>query len=292
MNSNTRAILICLIGYFCFDLMAVHVRFLSARYSPQELSVYRNILGIVPAILFLAYERELTFKLHYYRITRWRLAFGRGLMVAVAQFFFYSALSRLELATVSALGQTAATFIVLLAIALYGEKIGLWRWSAIVIGLLGAVTIVRPGSDLFSWSAMLPICAAFCYASATVTMRSFDKSVSNAVLFLYSAVAAACGALILAAGTVEFSPLQSNLDILIIFSMSFCGGFGVVFWMYAFRNAPSSVLAPFSYFGILNAFLLGWIFFGEFPIQKLFPGVILIVFSGLIIVWREQKTNT
>jgi drug/metabolite transporter (DMT)-like permease len=289
MNSNICAILICLIGYFCFDLMAVHVRFLSARYSPQELSVYRNILGIVPAILFLAYERELTFKLHYYQITRWRLAFGRGLMVAVAQFFFYSALARLELATVSALGQTAATFIVLLAIALYGEKVGVWRWSAIAIGLLGAVIIVRPGSDVFSWSAMLPICAAFCYASATVTMRSFDKSVSNAVLFLYSAVAAACGALILAAGTVEFSPIQSNLDVLIIVSMSFCGGFGVVFWMYAFRNAASSVLAPFSYFGILNAFLLGWIFFGEFPIQRLFPGVLLIVFSGLIIVWRERQ---
>ena len=289
MNSNIRAILICLIGYFCFDLMAVHVRFLSARYSPQELSVYRNILGIIPAILFLAYERELTFKLHYYQIPRWRLAFGRGLMVAVAQFFFYSALARLELATVSALGQTAATFIVLLAIALYGEKVGVWRWSAIAIGLLGAVIIVRPGSDVFSWSAILPICAAFCYASATVTMRSFDKSVSNAVLFLYSAVAAACGALILAAGTVEFSPIQSNLDVLIIFSMSFCGGFGVVFWMYAFRNAASSVLAPFSYFGILNAFLLGWIFFGEFPIQRLFPGVLLIVFSGLIIIWRERQ---
>tara|TARA_B100001093_G_scaffold222740_1_gene213495 strand:+ start:77 stop:943 length:867 start_codon:yes stop_codon:yes gene_type:complete len=287
-----RAIMICLLGYFCFDLMAVHVRFLSARYSPQELSVYRNILGIIPAILFLAYERELTFKFSFYRIKKWRLAVGRGLLVAVAQFFFYSALASLELATVSALSQTAATFIVLLAIVLYGEKIGLWRWSAIAVGLLGAVIIVRPGSDLFSWSAILPICAAFCYAAATVTMRSFDKSVSNAVLFLYSAVAAACGALILAAGTIEFAPINSNLDILIILSMSFCGGFGVVFWMYAFRNAPSSVLAPFSYFGILNAFLLGWIFFGEFPIERLFPGVLLIVFSGFIIIWRERQANT
>ena len=284
--------MICLLGYFCFDLMAVHVRFLSARYSPQELSVYRNILGIIPAILFLAYERELTFKFSFYRIKKWRLAVGRGLLVAVAQFFFYSALASLELATVSALSQTAATFIVLLAIVLYGEKIGLWRWSAIAVGLLGAVIIVRPGSDLFSWSAILPICAAFCYAAATVTMRSFDKSVSNAVLFLYSAVAAACGALILAAGTIEFAPINSNLDILIILSMSFCGGFGVVFWMYAFRNAPSSVLAPFSYFGILNAFLLGWIFFGEFPIERLFPGVLLIVFSGFIIIWRERQANT
>ena len=71
--------------------------------------------------------------------------------------------------------------------------------------------------------------------------------------------------------------------------MSCFGGFGVVLLMYAFRSAPSSVLAPFSYFGIINAFILGWIFFGEFPIQKLFPGVILIVVAGLIIIWRERK---
>ena len=76
MNSNIRAILICLVGYFCFDLMAVHIRFLSARYSPQELSVYRNILGILPAIIFLAYGRELTLKLGFYRIAKWRLAFA------------------------------------------------------------------------------------------------------------------------------------------------------------------------------------------------------------------------
>ena len=77
----------------------------------------------------------------------------------------------------------------------------------------------------------------------------------------------------------------------IILSMSFFGGFGVVFLMYAFRNAPSSVLAPFSYFGIINAFILGWIFFGEFPIQTLFPGVLFIVASGLIIAWREKYSN-
>tara|TARA_E500000075_G_scaffold112924_1_gene108288 strand:- start:64 stop:228 length:165 start_codon:yes stop_codon:yes gene_type:complete len=54
--------------------------------------------------------------------------------------------------------------------------------------------------------------------------------------------------------------------------------------MYAFRNAPSAALAPFSYLSLINAFLLGWIFFGEFPINKLFPGIIFIVASGLVII--------
>ena len=288
INNHIRAILICLCAYFCFDLMAVHVRFLTSRYSPQELSLYRNVLGIIPAILYLAHERHLTLRLAQYRLVKWRLAIGRGLLIAVAQLMLYSALMRLELATVSALGQTIAIFVVLIAIVLYGERIGLWRWGAVVIGLFGAIIIIRPGSDVFTWHALFPIGAAFCYAASTVTLRSFDKDVSSAVLFLYSALASAIGALILAIGTTTFSPIYDYTDILIILSMSLFGGFGVVFLMYAFRNAPSSVLAPFSYFGVINAFLLGWIFFGEFPIKKLFPGIIFVVASGLIIIWRER----
>ena len=268
--------------------MAVHVRFLSSRYNPQELSLYRNVLGVIPAILFLAYEGQLTLRIVEYKITKWRLALGRGFLIAIAQLMLYSALMRLELATVSALGQTIAIFVVLLAIALYKEKIGKWRWGAIVLGLLGATMIIRPGSDIFTLYALLPIGAAFCYAASTVTLRSFDQDVSSAILFLYSSVASALGALVLAIGTTTFSPISYYTDILIILSMSFFGGFGVVFLMYAFRNAPSSVLAPFSYFGIINAFLFGWLFFGEFPIQKLFPGVLFIVGSGLVIIWREK----
>ncbi len=268
--------------------MAVHVRFLTSRYNPQELSLYRNVLGIIPAILYLAHERQLTLNLAEYRLTNWRLAVGRGLLIAIAQLMLYSALMKLELATVSALGQTIAIFVLLIAIVLYGEKIGLWRWGAVVIGLLGAIIIIRPGSDVFTWHALFPIGAAFCYAASTVTLRSFGRDVSSAILFLYSAVASAIGALILAFGTTTFTPIYDYTDILIILSMSLFGGFGVVFLMYAFRNAPSSVLAPFSYFGVINAFLLGWIFFGEFPIKKLFPGIIFVVASGLIIIWRER----
>ena len=64
---------------------------------------------------------------------------------------------------------------------------------------------------------------------------------------------------------------------------------GVVFLMYAFRNAPAAVLAPFSYFGILTAFCFGWFIFGEFPVDTLFPGILFIVVSGMTIIWREQR---
>jgi drug/metabolite transporter (DMT)-like permease len=292
MTTNIRAILVCLLAYLCFDLMSVHVRILSASYSPQELSVYRNVLGVLPSILLLMYTRELSFDIKDYKIKKWKLAFGRGLLVALAQLLFYTALADLELATVSALGQTNAIFIVLIAVIFYGEKVGAWRWSAVIIGFGGAVWIMQPGSNMFTWTAALPIGAAFCYAASMVTLRSFDVSTSSAIIYLYSSVAAALGAILLATGTTDFSPIQSISDALLIFSMSLCGGFGVVFLMYAFRQAPASVLAPFSYFGILTAFGLGWIVFDELPLDKLFPGVILIILSGLTILWREERNKT
>ena len=292
MTTNIRAILVCLLAYFCFDLMSVHVRILSASYSPQELSVYRNVLGVLPSILLLMYTRELSFVIKDYKIKKWKLAFGRGLLVALAQLLFYTALADLELATVSALGQTNAIFIVLIAVIFYREKVGAWRWSAVIIGFGGAVWIMQPGSNMFTWTAALPIGAAFCYAASMVTLRSFDVSISSAIIYLYSSVAAALGAILLATGTTDFSPIQSMSDALLILSMSLCGGFGVVFLMYAFRQAPASVLAPFSYFGILTAFGLGWIVFDELPLDKLFPGVILIILSGLTILWREERNKT
>ena len=292
MTTNIRAILVCLLAYLCFDLMSVHVRILSVRYSPQELSVYRNVLGVLPSILLLIYTRELSFDIKDYKIKKWKLAFGRDLLVALAQLLFYTALADLELATVSALGQTNTIFIVLIAVIFYGEKVGAWRWSAVIIGFGGAVWIMQPGSNMFTWTAALPIGAAFCYAASMVTLRSFDVSISSAIIYLYSSVAAALGAILLATGTTDFSPIQSMSDALLILSMSLCGGFGVVFLMYAFRQAPASVLAPFSYFGILTAFGLGWIVFDELPLDKLFPGVILIILSGLTILWREERNKT
>jgi len=289
MTSNVKAILTCLLAYFFFDIMSVHVRILSINYSPQELSVYRNVIGVLPAIFYLWYSKELSLKISDYKLEQWKLAISRGLVIAIAQLCLYTAIAKLELATVSALGQVSALFTVLLAIFIYNEQVGFWRWTAVIFGFVGALMIIRPGSDIFSWYSILPICAAFCYASSIITLRSFKSSISSAILFLYSAISAAFGAMVLAFGSISFTPIKSLIDAILITSMAVCGGFGVVFLMYAFRNAPSALLAPFSYFGILTSFLIGWIVFDEFPVDTLFPGVLLILISGFVIIWRENQ---
>ena len=279
------------LAIICFDLMSVFIRFLLTDYTAQELSAYRNVIGIVPSILLLLYTKELRFRGPSLVIKQWKLALLRGFSVAVAQLCYYSSIGFLELATVATLGQTNAFFVVLLSVVLLREKVGIWRWSALFIGFLGAMLILKPGADTFSVYALLPIGAAFFYGFSIATLPKFDKSISNAVLYLYSSVAAAIGAMVLAAFMTDFSPIISYFHLFMIFVMSIVGGIGVLFLMLAYRMVAPSVLAPFVYFGILSSFIFGWLFFREFPVETLFPGAFLIVGSGALIIWRESRVK-
>ncbi|MDQ2088801.1 DMT family transporter [Marimonas arenosa] len=291
LNRALKAIGLLLLAILCFDMMSLLVRMLSARYAPPELSAYRNVLGLVPSLALLIWTGELRLRGSSLKIENWPLAIGRGFAVALAQLFFYTALSRLELATVATLGQTNALFVVLLSVILLGERVGPWRIGALLLGFVGVVWILRPGSDAFTVAALFPVGAAFCYAFSMVTVRFFGPDVSNGLLYLYSSAAAAVGAIILAAFTTEFTQLQSPADVGLIFAMGILGGTGVLFMMLAYRSAAPSILAPFGYFGILSAFVFGWFFFGEAPVATLFPGVLLIVGAGGLIMWREGRTG-
>ena len=283
-----RAILMMIAAICCFDLMAVLVRVLSSTYSTHELAAYRNVIGMIPSLILMVWTGELTLKRANYRTGNWPLAVGRGVAIAIAQLTFFTALAHLELATVAALAQTNGLFVVLFSIVILGERVGPWRWAALGVGFAGAVWIIRPGGDAISVYAILPTIAAACYAFTTVSVRKFPVEVSNALLYLYSSVAAGLGAIVLALATTRFTPIASAMDGLLIFTLGMLGGVGVLFIMIAFRMAPPSKIAPFSYFGILTAFVWGWLFFGEAPVETLFPGVLLIVGAGAMIIWRER----
>lgn len=275
----------------CFDLMGVMVRILSADFSAPELSAYRNICGVIPSLILMSYRGELRWRGTNFIIKPWRFALIRGVTVAIAQICFYSALVHLELATVSALAQTNAFFVVLVSIVMLAEKVGIWRWSALALGFAGAIWILRPGTDAFSPYALLPIVAAAGYAFSMVSVRKFDKSISSELLYLYAAFAAAMGSIGLTLFTTGFSQVETLRDAGLIFLMANTGGFAVILMMLAYRSVAPSILAPFGYFGILTAFFLGWLFFDEAPIDTLFPGVILIVAAGCIIIWRENRNR-
>lgn len=283
------AVTLSLTGILFMDFMGVMVRILSATYSPSQLAIYRNFFGLFPClILFLIALRRAPQKFFF---AQWKLAAFRGLCVTFAQVCYYLALSQLEFATTSALAFCAPMIITCLAALLLREQVGAWRWGAVVIGFAGIIWVMQPGSDVFTWFALLPVGAAFGFALAIVLVRKIEGDVSTAVLIIYASASATLSAIVVSFIAGDFTPVQSAQDWTLIIAMGLVGGTGVILLVEAYRHTSPAILAPFDYFGIIFAFILGYIFFNEAPFERLFPGVLLIVAGGLIIVWREGRTK-
>ncbi len=285
-------ILIIMAGIFLLDVMGVFIRILSATYPPQELAVFRNFFGMVPSAILLWTVTEWHARGRPIRIRQWKLAFVRGLFVTFAQLCFYIALTKLEFATVSTLAFAGPMIVTALSVPVLGERVGPWRWAAVLIGFAGILLIMRPGTDTFTVWALLPLGAAAGYATSAVLVRLMDDDVPSPLVNMYANVAAMVGAAILTLLMVEPVAIQSWRDLGLIAAMGCSGGAGVLCLTYAYRMTQPSILAPFEYTGIIFAFALGWLVFNEAPFATLFPGVLFIVAAGLLIVWREQKTKS
>ena len=290
------SVALLLIGIFMLDCMGAVAKHLVERYPAQQVAVTRNIFGLLPTFSILLWEARGRFNFGAIRLRQWRLGLGRGLMVAVAQLALYGSYKYLELATVAVIAYAEPLFIVMMAAPWLGEKVGIWRWGAVLGGFAGVVLVIGPGTGMFSWSGLLPVAAAFFYANTLVSMRKFDTGASTGAINLYAQAGAVAGSLILMLTTSDaVMPDGSWAEVFIELGLALLlggfGGFGVYFLTLAFRRTAASLLAPFQYFGVLSALALGWFVFGEWPVERIFPGVLLIVGAGLVIILRERKTS-
>ena len=94
------------------------------------------------------------------RLVKWKLAIARGGFIAIAQFCFYLSLIHMEFATASTIAFSGALFVTLLSILILGHRVGIWRWSAVGVGFVGIVMVMRPETDSFNVYALLPVCAS------------------------------------------------------------------------------------------------------------------------------------
>lgn len=283
------AVGLTLLALLLFDAMGLIIKHLSPRYGAAELSAWRNLFGIVPTLIVLWSSAEWRGRGGSYRIRQWPLACFRGAAVTFAQFLFYLSLGRIEFATATTISYAMALFTPALAVVLLAEKVGWVRWASVLAGFAGVVLVMGPGRDTFSTDALLPLGAAFLYALTGVTARLVDDEVPSALLNLYSSVFAVFGSAALAFWAGGFTPFEHMTDLLWVIAMGAFGGLAVLCLVVSLRMTEPSNLAPFNYFGIPLAFVLGWVFFGEAPFDDLFPGVILIIAGGLMIVWRERQ---
>jgi len=282
------AIILSLVALTLFDAMGLIIKHLSGSYSAAELSAWRNLFGLVPAAIALWSSKAWRRGGKHFKIRQWKLALLRGVIVTFAQLCFYMSLGLMAFATASTITYASALFTTALAIPILGERVGWVRWGAVLVGFVGVIMVVQPSSEGFTVYALLPLSAAAFYALVGVTARLFDDGASSPLVNLYSTIAATIGAALIAYFWGGFRPIANLSDMAWIFLMGGFGGAAVLLLTVSYRMTEQSNLAPFSYFGIPLAFIMGWLFFDETPWSTLFPGAILIAAGGLLIVWRER----
>ena len=285
------AIILSLVALTLFDAMGLIIKHLANDYSAAQLSAWRNMFGLIPAVIALCSSQAWRINGKRLKLRQWKLALFRGAVVTFAQLCFYLSLGLMDFATASTITYASALFATAMAIPILGERVGWLRWIAVLIGFVGVIMVIKPGGDGFTFYALLPFAAAAFYALVGVTARLFDNDAPSSLVNLYSSIAATIGASLIAYLWGGFIPLASKADLAWIALMGGFGGTAVLILMISFRMTEQSNLAPFSYFGIPLAFGLGWLFFNETPWSTLFPGAVLIATGGLLIVWRERTRS-
>ena len=288
----TRAILTIIAAIFSFSLMGVAVRILTADYSIFQISFTRNFFGFLPILLLLAYSKQMgALKMPFNR-QEWLICALRGGSVSLAQLCLFMAYSKLEFATVATLAFSGPFFVTALSVPLLGAVVGFWRWSAVILGFCGVVMIMQPGASIFSLFSILPVLAALCYAMSSTLVKIFSADRLSGVIQFRSQIFAVGFSLLLWLSFGEMVPIASAFDLGLFLALGLLGGAGVLGLVVAYRMSQPSLLAPFEYFGIPFSMFLGWWFFAEAPLDRLFPGVLAIIAGGLLIIWRQARIKS
>jgi drug/metabolite transporter (DMT)-like permease len=186
----------------------------------------------------------------------------------------------------------------LLSAIFLGETIGWHRKAAVVIGFLGALLIIKPGSESFTLAALRPIAAALFFSTYLVVTRAIANIDHPLTMQFASGVGATIALSIgLIPGTLTGNELwgaqlPTTIEWAYLAGIGLIAAVGHLLVVIAVNRAPTSVLAPFGYVEIIAATLLGWLIFSDWPDTLSWLGIAIIVFSGLYVFVREQRAAT
>jgi drug/metabolite transporter (DMT)-like permease len=209
----------------------------------------------------------------------------RGTALLGSSLFFISGLRFLPIAEASATSFVSPLFVTALSIVFLGESVGLRRWLATAVGLIGVLIILRPGSGAFHPAALFSIVSALAWACTLVMTRMMSGTERAITTMAYSSLAGV-GILSVLVPFVWVQPSWHDIFFGVVIGVASTAGQWIV--VLAFRYANASVLAPFSYTQLLWVSFLGFLIFGEVPDVWTVTGAAIIVASGLYTAHRER----
>ncbi len=296
-----------LLGMLCVSANDVMIKQLSGDYPLHELMFVRSGLALMFTLIVVQYEGGL----RILRTDKPLLHALRGMLVVLANLFYFAALAALPLAEATALWFVAPLFITLLSVPFLGERVGPWRIGAVCVGFLGVLLMLRPAGGAGGAAPdrvilLLPVFAAFCYACMQMLTRRLGVTAMASAMAVYIHTSFILVSLVFfvvagdgryAAGVEDQSlrfvlrawvwpAPEDRLLFLAVGAVSAVVGYAL---SQAYRSAEAAVVAPFEYSALPLAMIWGWVVFGYLPGPWVVGGIALIVGSGLTVFVRERR---
>ncbi len=195
-------------------------------------------------------------------------------------------LTYLPIAEATAIGFVAPLFITALSVPILKEKVGIHRWSAVIVGLIGVIIIIRPGSDLWHFASIMPLLGAIFFALFQILTRLLSITENTYTTLFFTGL----GGLIWSSIIVPFvwvSPSQTHIIIFLLTGV--LGALAHLCMISAFDRTEASLLAPYNYTKLIWVAILGYLIFDDIPSHNMWIGAAVIVSAGFYIIYRERK---
>lgn len=268
-----------------FSLMDAGMKQLAAHYPPLQVTMLRGAASlpfVLVWVLATAGARSIV-------PVRWGLHLLRGALGMVMIGCFVFALKRMPLSTAYSIYFVAPLLVAALSVPLLGEKVGPRRWTAIAIGLVGVVVVLRPGVDgIVSFPGLMVLLAATAYAIAAVTVSLLTRTDTPQSMVVWFLAIMAVGAGL--AAIPGWVPLRWDHTALIL-GMGLAGALGQIALTRAFMCGDASLIAPLEYTGLVWVIAWDWLFWRTLPDATTWIGAAIIVASGLYLLRRERTVG-
>lgn len=284
LSSTTRGVLFMLAGIYMLTVMDALAKYLTALYHPLQVVWARYAGQTVLVGILVARHLKSVLRTRYPGIQALRSVFQFG-----ATSLFFVSLAYIGLAEATAIMDINPVLITLGAALFLGEKIGPRRMFGVLVAMLGALIVIRPGLGVFQPAALLLLAAAFCYAGFAIATRWVGSRESVWTSLIYAALLGTLATTALL--PFVWQPIETN-DIWKFLAIGVLGATAQLCLIRAFTLAEAGVIAPFGYVGLIFATLWGYLFFDEWPDRWTILGALVIVAAGLYVWHRETRAAT
>ena len=262
-----------------FSVMDIIVKW-SENYPLGQVLFFRGFFGIVFFFFVIRSERRKNF----YYTKRAGLHFLRCIFGLIALVAIFTALRNLPLATVVSISFAAPIFTTIFSIFLLNEKVGFYRWLAVIVGFIGIIVIAEPGFSSLNIYYLYPIIFCLGLSYVAIAIRQLSTSEPVWLISLYFSVAIT----LLSFLTIPYGWVMPNLNDLAILSLvGIFGGVANLWLSQSYKYSEVSLVTPLKYLALVFAIIFGYFIWGEVPTIKTLLGAALVIISSIIIFRRE-----